>query len=214
MTYQSRYAWSVLFRLFHWAFALSIVTLVVTGLYVNSPWTNTVLEGSRSFPMATMRYLHFLAGFIFASAVAVRLYLWLFGNRQEKFWDSAPVTPRNIRNLFSTMAYYTYLTDRHETRLGHNALAGTVYLATIVLALIQLVSGFYMLYPESVFWQKWGVALFETQQQARFIHHLLMWYFIIFAFFHLYIVIWNDIKSPEGLISSIFCGRKFHRSSS
>jgi len=214
MTYKIGYAWSVLFRLFHWAFALSIITLVVTGLYINNPWTNTVLEGSRSFPMATMRYIHFLAGFVFTAAVAVRLYLWLFGNRQEKFWDSAPITPRNIKNLFSTLAYYTYLTDRHDERLGHNALAGTAYLITIVLAAIQFISGFYLLYPESLFWQKWGVTLFKTQQQARFIHHILMWYFIIFAFFHLYIVIWNDIKSPEGLISSIFNGRKFHRSSS
>ena len=212
MKYQIKYAWSILFRLFHWAFALSIVALVVTGLYINSPWTNSIIEGSKSFPMATMRYMHFLAGFIFTAAVGVRLYLWLFGNKQEKFWDSAPITPRNIKNLFSTLAYYLYLTDKHDERLGHNALAGTAYLITIGLALVQLVSGFYLLYPESLFWQKWGVTLFYTHQQARFIHHILMWYFIIFAFFHLYIVIWNDIKSPEGLISSIFNGRKFHKS--
>ncbi len=214
MRYKIGYAWSVLFRLFHWAFALSIVTLVVTGFYIYTPWTNTVLEGSRSFPMATMRYLHFLAGFVFTAAVAVRFYLWIFGNRQEKLWDSAPITPRNIKNLFSTLIYYTYLTDKHDERLGHNALAGTAYIITILLAICQLITGFYLLYPESMFWQKWGVFLFGTQQKARFIHHLTMWYFIIFAFFHLYIVIWNDIKAPEGLISSIFTGRKFHKSSS
>jgi len=53
------------------------------------------------------------------------------------------------------------------------------------------------------------VILFGTQQHARYIHHLLMWYFIIFAFVHIYLVIWNDLKNPDGLISSIFTGNKF-----
>ncbi len=209
MIYEKHLAWGVLFRLFHWAFALSIVVLVTTGLYIGGPWTNTTLEGSRSFPMADMRYIHFIAGFVFTGAVLTRLYLWIAGNKQERIMDFIPVTPRNIKNLFNTVAYYLYLTDRHEHRIGHNALAGLFYLLTIVLALFQLLTGFYMLYPESSLWQFWGFNLFGTQQEARFLHHLIMWYFIIFACIHLYIVIWNDIRSPEGVISSIFNGRKF-----
>ncbi|MBU1455638.1 MAG: Ni/Fe-hydrogenase, b-type cytochrome subunit, partial [Proteobacteria bacterium] len=58
-------------------------------------------------------------------------------------------------------------------------------------------------------WQGWGGVIFGSQQQGRFLHHLLMWYFILFAFAHVYMVIWNDLKSPEGLISSIFTGNKF-----
>ena len=207
--YEKRLAWSVLFRLFHWAFALSIMVLVATGLYIHYPWSNSVIEGSRSFVVAQVRYVHFVAGFVFISALLVRLYLWFFGNRQEKLWDSAPVTPANIKNLFSTICYYLYLTDRHEQRRGHNVLAGTVYILTIFVSFFQAVSGLWMLYPESPFWGSWGVSLFGSQAQARFVHYLIMWYFSIFFFIHLYIVIWNDVKDPEGLISSIFTGRKF-----
>ena len=55
MRYDQKYAWSILLRLFHWSFALSIVALVVTGFYIHFPWTNTYLEGDSSFPVATMR---------------------------------------------------------------------------------------------------------------------------------------------------------------
>ncbi|MEA3469730.1 MAG: Ni/Fe-hydrogenase, b-type cytochrome subunit [Thermodesulfobacteriota bacterium] len=209
MNYEMKTVWCILLRLFHWSLVLSIVTLVVTGLSINTPWTNTTLEGSVAFPMSTMRYIHFLAGYLFTAAVLVRLFLYIFGNRQERIWDVLPVTPRNIKSIFTTLGYYSYISDRHDERLGHNVLAGMTYVVIIVAALFQLVSGFYMLYPEAGFWQGLGGSVFGTQQQGRFLHHLLMWLFILFAFVHVYLVIWNDLKSPEGLVSSIFTGKKF-----
>ncbi len=206
---QIKRVWNILLPLFHWSLVLSIVTLTVTGLYINSPWTNTTLEGSVSFPMAEMRYFHFLAGYLMIAAICVRLYLYFFGNRQERIWDILPVTGKNIKNLFSTLACYLYLTDHHDPKPGHNVLAGLAYLTTFIVAIFQIISGLYMLYPESVALQGLGNTLFTSQQQARFVHHLIMWYFILFAFTHVYIVIWNDIKYPEGLISSIFTGKKF-----
>lgn len=209
MSYEKKYVWSVLFRLCHWGFALSIIFLVVTGLYIHDPWTNTMTEGGGGFAMAEMRFFHFIAGFVFTASVLVRFFLYLFGNTQERLVGPLPVTPANIRNFFSTVAFYAYIRDHHEERLGHNALAGMVYLVTWLLALLQLVSGFFMLYPESGAWQGWGGAIFGTQQQGRFVHHLIMWYFLIFSLTHLYMLVWNDLKSPEGLISSIFNGIKY-----
>ncbi len=209
MQYTRHPAWSVLLRLFHWCFVLSIVVLVTTGFYIHFPWTNTMIEGSSSFPVATMRYIHFIAAFVFTGALLARLYLLLFGNRQERFWDFLPITGRNIKNLGSSVKYYLYLDDNEDHRLGHNALAGIAYFVTFIVACLQILSGFYMLYPESVGWQTWGLKLFGTQQQGRLLHYLFMWYFILFAATHVYIVVWNDIRSKEGLISSIFNGTKF-----
>jgi Ni/Fe-hydrogenase 1 B-type cytochrome subunit len=208
MRYERHFCWGILLRLFHWSFALSIVALVVTGFYIHYPWTNTLIEGETTFPVGTMRYIHFVAGFVFTGAILARLYLLIFGNRQERIWDFLPVTPKNIRNMLCTMGFYMYC-NIHEHRLGHNVLAGTFYLVTFILALLQLIGGFYLLYPESTAWQKLGLFFLGPQQQARLIHYLIMWYFMIFAFIHVYIVIWNDIKTKEGLISSIFNGRKY-----
>ena len=209
MQYTRHPAWSILLRLFHWTFALSIVVLLTTGFYIHFPWTNTMIEGSSTFPVATMRYIHFIAGFVFTGALLARLYLLIFGNRQERLLDFLPITPRNIKNLIGAMKYYLYLSEHSNFRLGHNALAGLAYFVTFIVAGLQIVSGFYMLYPESTAWQTWGLKLFGTQQQGRFLHLLFMWYIIIFAVTHIYIVIWNDVRFKEGLISSIFNGSTY-----
>lgn len=207
--YERHHCWSLLLRLFHWMFALSIVFLVVTGFYINNPWTNTMIEGSASFPMATMRYIHFIAAYVLASAVLIRLFLYIFGNAQERIWNILPFTGRNLNNVKMTLLQYSYISDKRDERLGHNILAGLVYLLTFIAALLMIVSGFYMLYPESAFWAKWGVLLFGSQQFARYLHHITMWWFMIFAVVHIYLCIWNDCIEPEGLISSIFTGAKF-----
>lgn len=208
-TYERHYCWSVLLRLFHWMFALSIVFLVVTGFYINSPWTNTMIEGTTSFPMAMMRYIHFISAYVLSSAVLIRLFLYIFGNAQERIWDILPVTKRNMNNLKMTLLQYSYISSKHDERLGHNILAGLAYLLTFIAALLMIFSGFFLLYPETAFWAKWGLVLFGSQQFARFLHHLVMWWFMIFAVIHVYLCIWNDCLEPEGLISSIFTGAKF-----
>jgi Ni/Fe-hydrogenase 1 B-type cytochrome subunit len=208
-TYEKHYCWSRLLRLFHWMYALSIVFLVATGFYVNSPWSATMIEGSAAFPMATMRYFHFIAAHVFSAAVLIRLYLYLFGNAQERIWDILPVTRRNINNLKMTLMQYSYVSDRHDHRLGHNVLAGLYYLVTLVFAMLMISSGFFMLYPEIPFWEGWGLMLFGSQQSARYLHHITMWWFILFPVIHIYFCIWNDWQEPEGMISSIFNGAKF-----
>ena len=207
--YEKQHCWSILLRLYHWMFALSIVMLVVTGFYIAWPWTNTMIEGSASWPMANMRYIHFVAGYVFSAAVAIRLFLFIFGNAQERIWDVLPITKRNINNLFRTLLNYSYISDIHDARLGHNILAGLSYIFTILVAIYMIISGFYMLFPEVTFWANLGTTLMLTQQWARFIHHLAMWWFMIFAVIHIYLCVWNDVKDPEGLISSIFTGDKF-----
>jgi Ni/Fe-hydrogenase 1 B-type cytochrome subunit len=208
-TYERQHCWSILLRLFHWMFSLSIVVLVTTGFYINNPWTNSMLEGSASFPMAIARYIHFIAAYTFSSAVAIRLFLYIFGNAQERILDILPVTGRNIKNLWMTLLNYSYISDKHDERLGHNILAGIAYLLTFTAALLMICSGFFMLYPEAPFWENWGLMIFGSQQFARFLHHCIMWWFMIFAVIHIYLSIWNDCMEPEGLISSIFTGEKF-----
>ena len=146
MTYEKKRCWSILLRLYHWAFVLSIVTLCITGFYINGPWTNSMKESGASMPMAQTLYIHFVAGYVFASAVLVRIFLYLFGNKQERILEHLPVTPRNIKNFFNTLLRYSYIKEGHDAdRLGHNILAGITYVITIVVAVFQLISGFYML---------------------------------------------------------------------
>ena len=149
MLYEKKYCWSILLRLYHWAFALSIIFLVVTGFYINNPWTNTMQEASMTWPMAWMRYIHFVAGYVFTAAVLTRIFLYIFGNAQERITDALPITGRNINNFFKTLLQYSYISDEHDERLGHNVLAGLTYVITILAAVFQLVSGFLHAFPGS-----------------------------------------------------------------
>ena len=63
MAYEKKKCWSILLRLYHWAFALSIIALCITGFYINGPWSSTIKEGSAGFPMAWMRFVHLVLSF-------------------------------------------------------------------------------------------------------------------------------------------------------
>ncbi len=201
--------WSVLLRLFHWAFALSIATLLVTGYYIHNPFAFGPWPGvPTNFIMAKMRLFHFIAGYIFIAALLVRFYLLFFGNQFERFWDFLPIRPRNIKRLWHTIKAYLYL-EPHESTGGHNPLAGTVYLGILILGIFLVLSGLFLLYPESPTWAHWGFVLFGSQAVARMFHYFLFWIFLLFVIVHLYLVIWNDIFGTEAIVSSMFSGRKF-----
>lgn len=199
--------WSITLRIFHWSFALACVILILTGLYIHAPFY-TGMEYKSQYTMGILRFYHFAAAYVFMSALAVRLYLLFFGNRYERFTDFLPINRRNLRSLFHTMAFYLYLTDRHDCRPGHNALAGTAYFVVLLASILISLSGLYLLYPEVGWIASLGTTIFGSGQVARWVHYILSWFFILFLLFHLYIAIWNDLRSSEGLISGIFSGYK------
>ncbi|MBW1645844.1 MAG: Ni/Fe-hydrogenase, b-type cytochrome subunit [Deltaproteobacteria bacterium] len=202
-------AFGPLYRITHWIFAGSCLVLIFTGYYIYNPWFTTMLEtGTDDFTVANIRFLHFAAGYIFLGAVTVRVYLWFFGNKQERITDALPINKRNLKNFWGAILNYLYI-KFHVPRLGHNALAGTTYLVTFLLSMVMIVSGFYLMFPESASWQHWGLAFFGGQQNARMVHFIIMFYFIFFAMVHIYIAIWNDVMFGEGLVSAIISGSKF-----
>jgi Ni/Fe-hydrogenase 1 B-type cytochrome subunit len=208
MQYEKKFAWSWLLRLYHWGMALSVLVLAATGLYINHPVTSS-LTGGGHFAMADIRYIHFIAAFAFSSAIIARIYLAIFGNRQESLFSLIRHLPAYIADGWHALRGYLYLEKFQHKGLGHNGLATLSYFLTFMMAIFQIISGFYLLYPESPFWQSWGLAIFGPQQAARYVHHLVMWYFAIFAVVHVYIIIWNEVKNSEGLLSSMLGGYKF-----
>ena len=202
--------WSIALRIFHWAFAFSCIILILTGLYINNPYY-TGMEYDAFFSMGDMRYYHFTAAYIFMSALAIRIYLLFFGNRYERFTDFLPINRRNINSLFKTITFYLYLSDERAPCPGHNPLAGTSYFVMFILGIIMSLSGLYLLYPEVDWIASIGTILFGSQQTARFWHYIFCWCFILFFIFHIYISVWNELRSSVGLISGIINGFKFEK---
>lgn len=208
--YQRVFVWSGTLRMFHWIFAITTAVLLFTGIYIHyPPITTKWAEFKPQYLMAFLRYYHFLFAYFFIAAILIRIYLFFFGNKYERFTDFLPINKRNIESLCKTIKFYLYLTDDHEWRMGHTVLAGTSYFMIFVSAVVMTLSGLYLLYPETDWINSMGALLFGSSQMARFIHYILNWAFIFFIIIHLYIAIWNDFKAPEAIISGAFSGSKF-----
>ena len=210
IVYKRIFVWSGLLRISHWVFAISIVILLLTGTYIHDPLITTKwAEFKPLHLMAILRYYHFSAGFVLIGALLIRIYLLLFGNRYERCWNFLPLNLRNIKSLFHNIKFYLYLTDKPARRLGHKVIAGIMYFILFICAVIMAVSGIYLLYPEAGTVSKVGIFFFGSQQAARFMHYFLSWAFLFFIIFHLYLVVFNELKSHRAIISSIVSGSQF-----
>jgi Ni/Fe-hydrogenase b-type cytochrome subunit len=209
--------WGIPLRVMHWAAAISIVVLAVTGLYIGKPYFMTSGEASSHFLMGWMRLLHFIAAGILIMTAIVRIY-WLFaGNRYERWTALIPWHPRDIRNFFRQARAYLLVRPEDAPRyLGHNPLQQLSYTGLYALALLQAITGF-ALYGQydssSIFFRllNWIGPLMGGMPNVRFVHHVLTWAFIIYIPIHVYMSIRADVLDRNSTISSIVSGGRMVR---
>ena len=216
--YRWVYLWEWPIRLMHWAAALSIVVLVVTGFYIGKPYFITHGEASAHYLMGWMRFLHFTAAGVFVATALVRLY-WMFAGNQFERWKALfPVRKKDWINAFKQVKFYLMIQpEKAPHYLGHNPLQQFSYTGIYAVALAQVVTGFAM-YGQSRpggLWYTlfgWIVPLLGGIQVVHFVHHVLTWTFLIFIPIHIYLAMRADLLERTGTISSIISGGRFVRS--
>lgn len=212
------YLWQWPIRAMHWAAAVSLVVLVVTGFYIGRPYFVTSGEASAHYLMGWMRFLHFGAAGVFVATAIIRLY-WLFaGNKFERWRALFPVARQDWVNLYKQIKFYLMIQpEKAPHYLGHNPLQQFSYTAIYGVALVQVVTGFAM-YGQSRpggFWYTlfgWVVPLLGGIQVVHFVHHVMTWLFITFIPIHIYLALRADVLERTGTISSIVSGGRFVRS--
>ena len=213
--YRWVYLWGWPTRAMHWSAALSVVMLVVTGLYIGKPYFMTSGEASSHYLMGWMRLLHFSAAAVLVMTAIVRAY-WLFkGNRYERLAALFPVRPRDWSNLVKMVRFYLIIRSEKAPRyLGHNPLQQLSYTALYGLAALMVVTGF-ALYgqsnPGGLIYNatNWIGALFGGMPVVRFVHHVGTWLFLTFIPIHVYLAIRADHLERTGVVSSIISGGRF-----
>jgi Ni/Fe-hydrogenase 1 B-type cytochrome subunit len=216
--YRWVYLWEWPIRAMHWAAALSIVVLVVTGFYIGRPYFITHGEASAHYLMGWMRFLHFAAAGVFVATAIVRVY-WLFAGNQFERWKALfPVRKQDWVNLVKQVKFYLMIQpEKAPHYLGHNPLQQFSYTGMYTVALAQVVTGFAM-YGQSRpggLWYTlfgWVVPLLGGIQVVHFVHHVLTWAFLIFIPIHIYLALRADLLERTGTISSIISGGRFVRS--
>ena len=213
------YVWQLPVRLYHWVNFLAVVVLVVTGYMIGRPVTfPLVREASFSYYFGWVRFLHFVAAFVFFFNFAGRIYWGFAGNEYARWHQFLPLTPALLRKQ-SREALEVLKFDllqasvRPIESVGHNALAGWSYFVSFLAFLFQAVTGFGMYAAMSKAWLPrlfaWIVPLMGGDFAVRQWHHAMMWFFVVFSMIHVYLVFYHDYVEGRGVISSMAGGWKF-----
>lgn len=202
--------WELPVRITHWVIFLSVVVLSVTGFYMGNP---VVVTGSDpGFLMGTVRSVHMVAAWVMIAAVVARI-IWAFTGNEYARWDQFVPWRRERRGGgMQALRYYLFLRRDPPAEIGHNPLAGFTYLVVYVMFLVQILTGLALEGledPGGILSTLTGwVFSLGSIPAMRLTHHLIMWLTWGFIIHHVYSAILVDTEEKNGLISSIFTGRK------
>lgn len=208
------YLWHWPIRAMHWAAAISIVVLFLTGFYIGRPYFMSTSAQS-SFTLQWVRLAHFIAAGVLVATAIVRVYWLLMGNRFERLPALFPVRPRDWRNFVKMIKYYVFIHPERAPRyLGHNPLQQIFYTITYAFAALMALTGFIMIgqaNPGGLIMQTFGrlTPLLGGLQMVRVIHHVATWYFPMFIVFHVYLSVRADLLERSGTMSSMVSGGRF-----
>jgi Ni/Fe-hydrogenase 1 B-type cytochrome subunit len=213
------YVWELPVRIYHWINVLVLLILVVTGFYIANPLAiMTQKDVSQLYTMGWFRYLHFAAAYLFFFNFMARIYWGFVGNKYASWRQFIPISKQFVSEMWTVIKMDILLLkgslkDRQHLSVGHNALAGMTYFLTFIMFLVQCLTGFGLYASMSDWWFpnlfSWVPAMLGGDILTRQIHHWVMWFFIIFAFIHVYLVFYHDYVEGRGEISSMGGGWKF-----
>jgi Ni/Fe-hydrogenase 1 B-type cytochrome subunit len=208
------YVWEWPVRVCHWVIAISIVVLAATGMYMGHPFVVFGEVFRQQFLTGTIRYIHFLFAIFFSCAVVARIG-WMFTGNRFARWDKfIPVKASRRTGIVNALRFYLFRLRKPPGYVGHNPLAGAVYVLVFLLYLVMVTSGF-ALYADMAHVRliHWAFSLFRplygSLQTARFIHHGVMYLLLGFAVHHVYSAILMSQVEANATMESIFSGFKF-----
>lgn len=210
------YIWDRVVRGGHWINVLCLVALIFTGFYLGGPFYRPpVDEPFNAHTMATLKNIHFLAGTVFAVNGLFRLY-WFFAGHTYRQWFRAHLWQAAFwREVGWKLKEYITLRyiGHYAPTLDHNALASLTYTLLFLACAFISVTGFAMkgaIDPDGwlTLFFGWVIPLFGGEASVRMLHRLTMWLILGFAVHHIGFVVYYEILTERGLISSIITGYK------
>lgn len=209
------YVWQLPVRFYHWLNALAVTVLVITGYIIGKPVA--VIDAGEAFLgywFGMVRFIHFLAAFLFFFNFLFRIYWGFVGNTFARWQNFLPFRKDQLREAVDVLKVdVLQARGKPIESIGHNSLAGFTYFLTFLAFLFQCTTGFGMYAAMSdatlphLF--AWIVPLMGGDFAVRQWHHMMMWSFIIFSMIHVYLVFYHDYVEGRGVISSMAGGWKF-----
>jgi Ni/Fe-hydrogenase 1 B-type cytochrome subunit len=211
------YVWELPVRIWHWVMAACMVVLVVTGYLIGSPAPSLHGEASEHFQFGYVRFAHFAAAYTFAAMFVWRVIWAFFGNRYSREIFLVPLRMFSAdfwRSFSDQVLHYLFLKREVQPWLGHDPLAVIAMSFMYGVGSVFMICTGLALYGEGAgqnSWQfqaftSWVMPLMGYSQNVHTLHHLGMWYLIVFTIVHLYMVVREDICTNETVISTMING--------
>ncbi|MDX2483454.1 MAG: Ni/Fe-hydrogenase, b-type cytochrome subunit [Pseudodonghicola sp.] len=209
------YEWPV--RLWHWLNALAITVLIFTGWFIASPLPSMdFAEATFQFVMGYMRFTHFAAGMILTVGFFGRIYWAMVGNQHAKQLFYVPVWRKSWwKEVLIELRWYAFLEKMPKKYVGHNPLAQIAMFMFMTVGLSFMILTGWALYSEGAGQGSlpdhaagWVLTLFGNSQIVHSVHHLGMWFIVIFMIIHIYAAIREDIMSRQSMVSTMISGTR------
>jgi len=187
-------------RIFHWVNMVAIMLLIFTGFYIHAPQSFRLFGN-----MDGARMVHFAMAYVLCFGVILRVY-YAIAAKDAKNIVFNPKT--DIPNLPSMMKYYLFMSDSHPYYGKYNPGQKAMYTGWLVMALIQIITGFILYKPQVAFWATLGDYL-GGDIAIRMVHLIVTWLFVLTVLAHVYL----DISEGVPVLKSMFTGkipRGFH----
>lgn len=176
--------WDLPLRLFHWAFACTILAL----------WYTAEQEGE-------FIELHMQLGYFALGLVIFRIIWGLVGTKHAKFSSFIP-TPKSLYH------YLLIQSSPAKPIAGHNPLGALMILLMLFLVLIQAISGLFI--DDDIFSSGpyYGTISKEAENLMRFLHHNIFDLILASIVLHLSAIAYYWRVKKLNLVSAMITGKK------
>ena len=213
----SVYVYEAPVRIWHWVNAAAITVLVVTGYLIGSPPPSMQIgEATHQFVFGYIRFAHFAAAMILTVGFLGRMYWAIFGNHHARQLFTLPLLKAHWwSEVWFEIKWYLFLEDKPKKYVGHNPLAQLAMFMFITVGVSFMIVTGLALYGEGLGAGSWADRLFGWviplaggSQTVHSIHHLGMWWIVIFMIVHVYVAIREDIMSRQSIVSTMISGHR------
>lgn len=213
-------------RIIHWVNAICMVVAVATGLYIGSPYYETLqsVPAVDKFVMAWNRWFHLIAAILFDVTAVVVGYLYFF-SRFEKPYKKLIPTKKNIIEFFEVFFNLITFNRRKKFSSEHSDSYNIMFFTLFHLLLIFMLFTGLQLYVQGLasgnssigswwpwmlhFVTDWTLEVFGGNMGVRIAHHTCMYLILVWVMVHIYYQVWRTIFWREGDIGIVFGGYKF-----
>lgn len=213
----SIYVYEAPVRMWHWINAAAILTLCLSGYFIGSPPPSMQIgEATDQFVFGYIRFAHFAAGWVLAIGFLGRVYWALVGNHHARQMFYVPVWSAHFwAEVWFEIRWYLFLAREPKKYVGHNPLAQLAMFFFITLGVAFMIVTGLALYAEGAQAGSlahdlfgWLIAWVQNTQRLHTLHHLGMWWIVIFMIVHIYVAIREDIMSRQSIVSTMISGHR------